>query len=171
VVYPLPFYKNQDGMIGHIVGGFELSGIVSYGSGEYLTATTTAVDPGGVGLLVGPATGRPDYISNPNASAPHSLKQWFNTAAFQQVPAGQYRVGNDRPDNLLGPGYENWDLSVLRSLRLPRETNLQFRAEGFNIFNHTNFTTVQTQLGSSNYGQVTGTGTARVLQFGAKVEF
>jgi hypothetical protein len=42
---------------------------------------------------------------------------------------------------------------------------------GFNIFNHTNFTTVQTQLASRNYGQATGTGTPRVLQLGAKVQF
>jgi hypothetical protein len=170
-VYPLPFFRTQDTLISRIAGGFEVSGIVSYGSGEYLTATTTAVDPGGVGLLVGPATGRPDYLQNPNVGAPHVLKQWFNTSAFQIVPAGQYRVGNDGPDNILGPGYGNWDLSVYRGIRLVRETSMQLRVEAYNAFNHTNFTSVQTQLGSSNYGQVTGTGSARVLQFGTKFKF
>ena len=52
-----------------------------------------------------------------------------------------------------------------------RETSLQLRAEAYNTFNHTNFTTVQTQLGTSNYGQVTNTGSPRVMQFGAKVQF
>jgi hypothetical protein len=170
-VYPLPFFRKQDDLIGRIAGGFEVSGIISYGSGQFLTATTTAVDPGGVGLLVGPATGRPDYVQNPNSDAPHILKQWFNTSAFQMVPAGQYRVGNDGPDNIRGPGYGNWDLSVYRDIRLVKETSLQLRAEAYNAFNHTNFTSVQTQLGSSNYGQVTATGSARVLQFGAKFKF
>jgi hypothetical protein len=80
-------------------------------------------------------------------------------------------VGNDGPDNILGPGYGNWDLSVYRGIRLVRETSMQLRVEAYNAFNHTNFTSVQTQLGSSNYGQVTGTGSARVLQFGAKFKF
>jgi hypothetical protein len=170
-VYPLPFYRTQQGVVGRIVGGFEASGIVSYGSGEYLTATTTGLDPGGVGLLVGPATGRPDYVSNPNAGAPHTLKEWFNTAAFQKVPAGQYRPGNDRPFNILGPGYENWDLSFYRTVRLHDQTNFQLRAEAYNTFNHTNFTGIGTTFGNSNFGQVTATGSPRVMQFGAKLTF
>ena len=170
-VYPLPFFRGQNNLLGHIAGGFELSGIVSYGSGEFVTATTTAVDPGGVGLLVGPATGRPDYVKNPNSGAPHRLKQWFNTSAFQLVPAGQYHVGNDGPNNILGPGYENWDLSVYRNIHLIKETSLQLRAEAYNTFNHTNFTSLQTQLGTSNYGQVTEAGSPRVMQFGAKFKF
>jgi Carboxypeptidase regulatory-like domain len=170
-VYPLPFYRTQQGVVGRLIGGFETSGIVSYGMGEYLTATTTGVDPGGVGLLVGPASGRPDYLSNPNSGAPHSLKEWFNTAAFEKVPAGQYRPGNDRPFNILGPGYENWDLSLYRSIRLHEQAHLQLRAEAYNTFNHTNFTSVATTLGNSNFGQVTAAGSPRVMQFGAKITF
>jgi hypothetical protein len=170
-VYPLPFYRTQQGVVGRILGGFDVSGVVSYGAGEYLTATTTGVDPGGVGLLVGPATGRPDYVSNPNSAAPHTLKQWFNTSAFVKVPAGQYRPGNDRPFNILGPGYENWDLSAYRDVRLLEQLNLQLRAEAYNAFNHTNFTGVATAVGNSNFGQVTATGSARVMQFGAKFTF
>jgi Carboxypeptidase regulatory-like domain len=170
-VYPLPFFAGQQGAAGRILGGFVASGIISFGSGQYLTATTSAVDPGGVGLLVGPATGRPDFINNPNSAAPHTLKQWFNTSAFQMVPAGQRRVGNDKPDTILGPGYENWDLSLYRDIRMPKETSFQIRAEAYNTFNHTNFTTLQAQLGTSNYGQITATGSPRVLQFGAKLRF
>ncbi len=170
-VYPLPFFRNQDGIIGHIVGGFEVSGIVSFGSGQFLTPTTSAVDPGGVGLLVGPATGRPDYLSNPNVNAPRTFTNWFNKAAFNYVPAGQYRPGNAKPDSILGPGYENWDLSLYRTVRLEKSLALQFRLEAYNAFNHTNFTTFATTLGVSNFGQITGTGTPRVLQLGAKLTF
>ena len=170
-VYPLPFYRDENGVVGHLLGGFELSGIVSVGSGQYLTPTTSAVDPGGVGLLVGPATGRPDFLANPNSNAPHTLKQWFNITSFGQVPTGQYRPGNSRPDSILGPGYQNWDLSAFKNIRFERQVNFQLRAEAYNIFNHTNFSAVQTTLGSSNYGQITGTGSPRILQLGAKLQF
>ncbi|WP_446743551.1 carboxypeptidase regulatory-like domain-containing protein [Silvibacterium acidisoli] len=168
-VYPLPFFRTQHGVIGHVAGGFEFSGIVSYGSGEYLTPTTTAVDPAGVGLLVGPATGRPDQISNPNKNAPHTFSGWFNKADYQFAPAG--RGGDSRPDSILGPGYENWDLSLYRTVKFKESVNLQFRAESYNSFNHTNFTSVATVFGQSNFGVVTGTGTPRVLQLGAKLNF
>ncbi len=170
-VYPVPFFREQKGITGRIFGGFETSGIVSYATGQYLTATTAAADPGGVGILNGPETGRPDYVSNPQQGAPHQLLQWFNTAAFSSVPAGQFRPGNDSVGNIVGPGYENWDLSLFKNVRLTEGSNFQLRAEGFNVFNHTNFTTIQTTLGTTNYGQVTGAGPARSLQFGAKYSF
>ena len=171
LVYPLPFYRGQSGVRGHLLGGWELSGIVAYGSGQFLTATTSALDPAGIGILVGPATARPDYLSNPNSSAPHTVQQWFNASAFQEVPAGQYRPGNDGTSNILGPGYGKWDLSIFRTVRFERGVNMQLRAEAFNVFNHVNFTGVSTGLEATNYGQVTAAGDARVLQLGAKFNF
>jgi hypothetical protein len=170
-VYPLPFFRDQRGLAGHVLGGFELSGIMGFGTGQYLTATTSAVDPGGVGLLVGPAAGRPDYLGNPNNGAPHTLKQWFNTTAFGQVPTGQYRPGNTRPDSILGPSYQTWDLSAFKNFRIQERLKFQLRGEAYNVFNHTNFSSVQSTLGSSNYGQVTGTGSPRIMQLGAKLDF
>ena len=170
-VYPLPFLRSQQGIIGHLLGGWETTGIVSYGSGLFLTAHTIAVDPGGIGLLDGPAVGRPDYLSNPNSGAPHKLKQWFNTNAFAEVPSGQYRPGNDSVGNILGPGYGNWDLSVFKNVLFPHSVNMQFRAESFNAFNHTNFAGVQTTLKETNYGQVTDAGPARVMQMAVKLVF
>ena len=88
-VYLLPFMRAQEGIAGHALGGWQLTGIVSYGSGLPLTAATINVDPGGVGVL---ATGtasaaRPDQLSNPNSGAPHLRTQWFKTSAFALVPA------------------------------------------------------------------------------------
>ena len=170
-VYPLPFYKSQSGILGKVLGGFETSGIISYGSGQYLTAHIGAVDPAGLGLLVGPGSARPDYVSNPNIGAAHALRQWYNTAAFRATPAGQYRPGNDPVANILGPAYGTWDLSIFKNVRLKEASNFQLRAEAFNLFNHTNFSSIQTILGTTNYGQVTGAGPARSLQLGAKYSF
>ena len=174
-VYLLPFFEDERGVVGHILGGWQTTGIISYGSGLFLTASTINVDPGGVGVLAtGSAavgTARPDEVANPNSGAPHNVKQWFNTAAFTPVPIGQYRPGNAPVMNVLGPGYGNWDLSTFKNVRFPESVNLQLRAESFNTFNHTNFSTVATSLGQSNYGQVTGAGSARILQLGAKFSF
>ena len=175
--YPIPIFLAQKGLVGRIVGGFEITGIGSYGSGQFLTETTNAVDPGGVGLLVGPATGRPDYITNPNAGALHAykpsapVKTWFNISSFALVPAGQFRVGDDANSNILGPGYESWDLSVHRNIRLYRETNFQFRAEAFNAFNHSNPSAIGTTVGATNNGQVTAYGPNRTLQLGGRFTF
>jgi hypothetical protein len=129
------------------------------------------VDPGGLGLLTGPAKGRPDYISDPNRGAPHSKQAWFNTGAFAQVPSGVFRPGNSPVGDIRGPGYENWDLSLFKNFKFERSMVMQLRAESFNTFNHTNFSDVNTTLGASAYGQVTGAGPARILQMAAKFTF
>lgn len=171
-VYILPFLRAQRGIVGHALGGWETTGIVTYGSGLSSTAFTINVDPGGLGLLApGGAGARPDAVSNPNSNAPHNLHQWFNTAAFAQVPAGEYRPGNAPVNNIIGPGYEVWNLSLFKNFQLTNSSVMQFRAESFNTFNHTNFNGVATTLGLSNYGQVTTAGNARILQLAAKIRF
>ena len=170
-VYTLPFLHAQHGILGHVLGGFETSGIISAGTGQFLTATTTGLDPGGVGLLVGPSTGRPDAVTNPQMGAPHHYPQWFNASAFTPVPAGQYRVGNAPTGNIVGPGYFNADVSLFKNVKLEGPLNVQLRAEAFNVLNHTNFNAISTAEQNSNFGQVTGAGPARSLQFGVKITF
>lgn len=171
VIYPLPFYRSQHGIVGHIAGGFEFVAIVSCGSGQFLTATTVGVDPGGLGVVAGgPTYGLPDYISNPNSDAPHTPAEWFNTAAFENVPAGQYRGGTEGYSNILGPAYQNWDVSLHKNVTIERGVNLQLRAEAFNTFNHTNFSGFVYTLGSG-FGTLNATGPPRSMQFGVKATF
>ncbi len=179
-VYQLPFCGSQRGIVGHALGGWETEGIISYGSGFPLTAETINVDPGGLGLLAAGSatatnnTGRPDAVSNPNKGAPHKVDQWFNSAAFAQVPAGQYRPGNAPVGDIVGPGYADWDLSLFKNLHFVNSLAMQFRVEAFNTFNHTNFVNfngVATILGQTDFGQVTGADNARILQLGTKINF
>lgn len=124
-------------------------------------------------VLSGGATGivRPDIVGSPNANAPLTRTQWFNTAAFAPVPAGQYRVGNSPVGTVKGPGYKTVDLSAFRNFKLYKESNFQIRAETFNVLNHTNFSGIATALGNANFGQVISAGPARILQLAAKVTF
>ncbi len=176
-VYLVPFFRAQRGIIGHALGGWETTGIISYASGLPVTALTINVDPGGLGLLAAGGitaaqnAARPDVISNPNSGAPHKLNEWFNTAAFTQVPAGQYRAGNAPVGNIIGPGYETWDLSAFKNFHIINSLVTQFRAEAFNSFNHTNFTDIGSTLAQGDYGQVDAAAQARVLQLAVKINF
>lgn len=172
-VWVLPWLKKQQGFIGHTLGGWELSGIITFNSGLYLTPTGVSSDPAGLGLLDPNtnAAARPDQVGDPNAGAPHSFTQWFNTAAFADLDPTVLRPGNARPGSILGPGIERWDLSLFKNLKLTESLGLQLRLEAFNVFNHTNFQDIDTNMFSSTFGQVLTTHNPRVLQLGAKFNF
>lgn len=183
-VYELPFYKEQHGLVGHTLGGWELSGVTQFLSGKSLTvrqsldnfdcqtpagATTGCIPgtyPGGLNMDVADIAPRPDQV------APlHLVKkqtQWFSTASFVDA-IGHF--GNSRSGNLLGPGVELWDLSAIKNVKLGERASFQFRAEFFNAFNHTNFSVVTVNTDSPSYGQVTSAHDPRQIQLGGKLYF
>lgn len=63
------------------------------------------------------------------AGSSKSWRDWFDANAFAQVPAGQYRPGNDSVNNIEGPGYEKWNLSLFKAFKLYRNLKMQLRAE------------------------------------------
>jgi hypothetical protein len=172
-VYELPFFRDQKGLTGRLLGGWQFSGITTYASGVPFTVTTTGVDPAGLGLLTaGTSAGpRPDMIANPNAGAPHTIAQWFNTNAFANVPAGAIRPGNASRGSVLGPGYGRWDLALARVIKINEGLKLQLRGEMFNMFNHTNPLNINTVLTDPLYGQVTSARDPRLVQIGLKLNF
>jgi hypothetical protein len=178
-VYHLPFFREEKGISGRVLGGWEISGIVTAAAGLPFTPATSSVDPGGLGLLAGGVVGaanRPDELANPNSGAPHTRTSWLvngtgQQRAFANVPLGQYRPGNASVGSIVGPGYQNWDLSLFKNLRLYDNVSLQLRGESFNTFNHTNWVGLTTNITSTAYGQITSAADARRLQLGAKLYF
>jgi hypothetical protein len=171
-VYDLPFYKSQQGLVGHVLGGWEISGITQFGSGLPASAATSGVDPAGLGFLgTSAAGGRPDWACNPNDGAPHTVAQWFNTSCFVTVPAGQVRPGNSGRYIINGPGFQRWDLSLFKNIAIRENVKLQLRGEAFNAFNHPNPLGFGATLGSSTYGQVTSFHDPRIMQIAAKFSF
>jgi len=173
-IYELPFYKAQQGFTGHALGGWELSGILYAYAGLPLTVTGgSSRDPAGLGLLDGNsfAGRRPNEISNPNSGAPHTFLKWFNTAAFVNVPNAAGPQGNARRGAVRGPGLQRWDISLFKNTKIGESTRLQFRAEAFNIFNHTNFDGVRLTLQSGTFGRVISTRDPRIMQLALKYYF
>jgi hypothetical protein len=189
-VYDLPFFQAQSGFVGHTLGGWELSGIVSTYTGLPFTVTGVLNDPAGQGVLDGNSavSGRPDLVGNPNqastASGPihnnDGIKPWFNTAAYAPVcptvsgvttcPTGA-RPGDSHPGSVRGPGLWRADLSLFKNIKINDRMRTQFRAEAFNVFNHTNPDTISTSSTSALFGKVTGYRDPRILQLALKFYF
>jgi hypothetical protein len=86
-------------------------------------------------------------------------------------------VGNLGRNSFVGPGFWVADMSVFKKFKLSEKLNLQFRAEAFNIFNHTNFQLPganllgNNRINSLHFGQSAGTFSPRNLQFGLQLAF
>ena len=115
--------------------------------------------------------GRPDIIGDPNANAPNSIAEWFNTSAFAQVPTGEIRVGNEPRGTIVGPGYFRWDASLFKNIKFTERLNLQFRAEAFNVLNHTNYNNPNVTSTSSLFGEITSARDPRQMQIALKLLF
>jgi len=171
-IYELPFFQGQSNLKEKVLGGWQISGITYYYTGLGFSATTSSNDPAGLGLLgSSPSGARPDAICNPNQGAPHTFEQWFNTACFANPPAGVNRVGNESRNVIIGPPTTRFDATLAKNIRFSESKSLQLRWEVFNIFNHTNFTTLSLNITASNYGIVTGVRDPRTMQLGAKFIF
>jgi Carboxypeptidase regulatory-like domain len=155
--------------------GWTASAIVNVQSGFPFTPQL-GYNPTGSGDSRNPV--RPDW--NPNFSGnlyPRTVSHYFNPAAF--LPPATGTLGNVSRDALTGPGLSEVDLSATKDSRMTEHLGLQFRAEFFNILNHTNFLTPNAVVYTSatsgispTAGVVTATSTtSRQIQFGAKLLF
>lgn len=183
-VYDLPFFKNQQGVVGKVAGGWEVSGITQFLSGQSFSITQPRDpwDPNGLNVGIGTSNTRPDQIA-----AVHMTKTvgaWFTTDSFK--PAVNH-FGNEGAGSLLGPGLDNWDLAAIKNVKIVERLSFQLRGEFFNAFNHESFGSgggnastsggVDNSLsdssyyGSSGFGQITGGHSPRRIQIGAKLIF
>ena len=172
-IYELPFFQKQENATGKLLGGWQISGITYYFTGLGFSPATSSNDPAGLGLLgSSPSAARPDVICDPNANAPHTFVQFFNKACFANPPAGVNRVGNAGRNTIMGPSTTRFDATLAKSIRLTETSSIQLRWEVFNIFNHTNFTTLGLNITTpSTYGFVTGVRDPRNMQLGVKFLF
>ncbi len=180
-VYDLPFFKDQKGVIGHILGGWEWSGITTLDSGvstyirqnfdpfNSLHYSGPGTYPGGIGIDYDTAPPRSDVIYGVPLAGNNSRFEWFNQAAFTDA-IGHF--GNQGRGLLLTPGIENWDMAAIRNFKIKEHASLQIRGEFFNAFNHTNFTGLGTNVDTpSTFGRLTGSHNPRQIQLGAKLYF
>jgi hypothetical protein len=170
-LYILPFGKgkrfmtNSGRFADEVVGGWQLNSIITSHSGFPLTFTQ-ATNTSGAGVA-----NRPDVVPGCNLYAgAKSISKWFNTACFA-TPATQ-QLGNASRTYGYGPGRTNVDLSLYKKFAVVEKQNLEFRAELFNIFNHSQFGTPDVGLGDAAFGAISSTVQQnRQVQFALKYLF
>jgi hypothetical protein len=81
--------------------------------------------------------------------------------------------GNSKIGSILGPGQWNWDLSILKDTKITEGTNLQFRAEFYNVWNHAQFAPpAGNDINGASFGVINSSSvTPRVVQFALKFQF
>jgi len=176
-VYDLPLFR-KPGLTQKLLGGWQWSGIAALATGTPVTITngSTYGDNGGVGNGVGTGS-YPDQISNPSSNIPPAStllspsysKFFYNPNAFA-VPTG-LTFGNAGRNSLRNPGRANFDMGIFKHFTLKEQTAFEFRAEAFNIFNHTQWSGYPASFGGSDLFQVNSSHLARVLQLSLKFLF
>lgn len=153
-------------MVGRIFGGWTFSAIHAIHSGfplTFFTGDDVALDGTGEGAQ------HPNLVGDPardQASRNDMVAAFFNTAAFARPNTGSY--GSAGRGILSGPGFSNTDFAAAKDFRVRENGRFQVRSEFFNIFNGVNFTTVRTTMTDPRFGQVSGAGPGRNIQFGMK---
>jgi hypothetical protein len=174
-VYDLPFFQKRNDFAGNVLGGWEMTGVITLQSGLPFTPTGANFDPTGLGNIPAIIAGnRPNVLCDPNAGAPHTFEQFFNTQCFQPNPTSgtaPFALGNAGRGIVNGPTTKRVDFSLFKNIRLGETMRLQLRGEAFNVFNHTNFRTITTSITSGSYGQVTAVRDPRNIQLGVKFYF
>jgi len=177
-IYSLPFFKHSGNELARqALGGWQIAGVSVFESGVPVNIYYNGPDKLGLG---GNTANRPNFVSK----VKYAKKQddWFSGHASFADPIAPWEAGasstttgfgNASKDAVVGPGLQNWNISIYKEFALTSHEGprFQFRAESYNTFNHTEFNALDTGTNDSNYGKITSTNTPRVLQFGGKFLF
>ena len=172
-VYALPWYRKSSNAFARLVlGGWTVSGITFFEAGVPTSIGYSGSDVLGLG---GGTSNRPDLVSK--VSYPKKFSQWFSTSSFAD-PVAPWNGGPNQgfgsapKDAVVGPGIQNWNMSVFKSIPITGEgTRIDLRFESFNTFNHTNPQGIDTNNHDSNFGTITSDYGPRTLQLGGKFIF
>lgn len=162
-VYELPFFKEQRGFVGRALGGWQFSGVTTFESGVPYTVVN-----GADADAIGGNLDRPDY--NPNGIRGTRAVPFITTAAVNPcaaavgtlvyttgptgtgtctnpaqaeyigILASSGRTGTLGRNTLKTPGTNNFNVNILKRVRLTENTRIEFRTEFYNIFNHPQLT-------------------------------
>jgi len=172
VIYETPGDKWSSPIARGFLGNWQIAGIFRGRTGEPLIVTQSSSRAGS----------RPDVVDAAGAingeccDINNNNMQYLNVAAFRAVPlnatsrqtvrAGSVGVGQFRL-----PGLKNLDVSFSKAFPVGGQKRIEVRADMLNALNWINYAAVQTNITASDFGRVTGTGPARVVQLQARFSF
>jgi hypothetical protein len=183
--YTLRGLSNGQGLVGHLTGGWGISGTSIYQSGYPFTVVNTApFDPltNAQGKFIGYAPGSGDYNADgddydfPDVT---TYSQGRSRAAYLNgiFSPGQFTLpsfgaeGNEKSNLFREPNFAETDASVYKDNRIGERLTLQLRFEFYNIFNHPNLTNVDANPVDATFGKALSQQLPRWWQVGAKLVF
>jgi hypothetical protein len=166
----------QSAVVKTALNGWRLSGIATFISGApagFSFSTSNGAD------LIGGGDGQRVVLTcNPEISkSKQTFTQYFNTGCISEPPVGY--IGNAPRTAFYGPGTNNWNMSFFRTFKMKERASLEFRAETYNTFNHTQYSGVNASAQfnpagaqiNSAFGQVTSAQSARYMQMAVRLSF
>ena len=176
--WAIPVWQRPHGWYQHILGAWQLNGIATVMSGTPFTVfdSTDVSEQGGAPEISGFSANRPNLVAgqNPNAG-PKTPGAWLNASAFQRItpdpnsPVQQF--GTAGRNIAQGPGYADWDFSAFKNIAVTEGKEFQFRAEFFNLLNHTNFRLPDSDISSPTFNQILEAQSPRLIQLALKFQF
>jgi hypothetical protein len=161
-VYEIPTPFKNNALTKHTLGGWQVSGIFQAQTG--LPQTIGFSIPGVANeTLTGSFTegARIRLVGNPATGFTKDVYHNLNPAAFLPPTAGSTanptaNIGMEAPNRyFILPGINNWTLSLQKSFRIAEKVNMQFRADAFNVFNHTQFSDIGRTANFANLNATT----------------
>jgi hypothetical protein len=176
--WSLPFWRQPHAWYQQILGNWQVNGIATLMSGTPFTVfdSTDFSVQGSAPEISGFFSNRPTLVAgqNPN-SGPRTPDDWLNKNAFQQVihdpNSAVQQFGTAGRNIAQGPGYANWDFSAFKNIRMAESKEFQFRAEFFNILNHTNFRLPDSDISSPTFNHILAAQSPRLIQLALKFSF
>lgn len=153
-VYELPWYQDQRGFAGHLLGGWQINGFFTFQSGAPFTVLNGSDPAGalaGINTLVGDAI-RPNLITSlplGGMTIPEIIAAG-GASLFQRITAAQ-RVGNAGRNILRADGINNLDLGIFKNTRISENQRIQLRAEFNNATNTRDFGIPEGRVNSTNF--------------------
>jgi hypothetical protein len=176
--WAIPLWQRPHGWYQHILGAWQLNGIATVMTGTPFTVfdSTDVSEQGSAPEITGFSANRPNLVpgQNPNAG-PKTTTAWLNKAAFQQItpdpnsPVQQF--GNAGRNIAQGAGYADWDFSAFKNIAVTEGKEFQFRAEFFNLLNHTNFRLPDSDISSPTFNHILEAQSPRLIQLAMKFQF
>ncbi|MEJ5368975.1 MAG: TonB-dependent receptor [Bryobacteraceae bacterium] len=154
-VYELPFFREQQGAVGKILGGWQVSGFLTFQSGAPFSPLA-GIDPGfrlsGIDALVGNAI-RPNVATDLDLSRMtlREILQAGGRNLFSNVTAAA-PIGNAGRNILRADGINNLDLAVVKNIRISESNTLQYRCEFYNTSNTRNYGIPESRVNSTAFG-------------------
>jgi hypothetical protein len=173
--------KQFSGFAGVMLNGWTTSGIITLQSG-FPIRITSSDDLELLSSVFFESSGEPNQIAPFKTQSPQSHgNYWFDPSIFTNDPASiNYRTGapllgttgSARRTICCGPGILNWDMSLQKNTKIGERVNTQFRAEFFNIANHTQFYNPDGNISDGvDFGRIKSARDPRLIQFAFKVSF